>query len=555
MATIPFTLPQHDLLHETSGLIFQYMSEYKPSDSLISFAVTIPVVKDMCYLLPRNSMKKIAQCEKKANDRRRSKRFISDIISIALGTAATSLTIKNSLQMANMQREMQMISFSIETIGKMADNHNSQLIQLSEGQVKIAETLNHTQNALNNTIRLVNEHSIAVAHNRAAINTLSTSLLALQNQFASFAHAVDTHFIHQAIDDIATNKLNLKFIHHEDMPRVIESVLNNTQIQLNETNGALSTIELISKLLVQQRVDFVPTEKEEGDDEFIGNLVFTSFFAHPRDDQEQFAVYKLTAIPFNHDNQRLKLAQLPAVVGIGRETNGLIQWSREEADSCQFQHVSVCRETPPIRTEWERTCLFQILADKQLTECRTEEEKDPIFVQRIGRQWAISTINTTRCHLSLPIQLEEHVVTPNKEIVLPQMALITVDERTAWNCDYFFLPAAKSNTAKNVSIISGAQRLSINKDIIDLQRAINKDRQWDKLPYIPANMQNIVNSFQAKLDATTRHRFMPFWHPDWTTMLAFALTIATIGLVIMYIHATCTNKYKNINKLMMVPSI
>ncbi|CAF5137327.1 unnamed protein product, partial [Rotaria socialis] len=66
----------------------------------------------------------------------------------------------------------------------------------------------------------------------------------------------------------------------------------------------------------------------------------------------------------------------------------LIQWTKEESNTCKFTSMSSCRETPPIKKNWKQTCLFEILTDSNLTLCRIEHELEPIFIQRVGQQWA-----------------------------------------------------------------------------------------------------------------------------------------------------------------------
>lgn len=98
-------LSKTDIIHTASGLIFHYVSEYRPSNKIITFMVAIPIVEDMCYLVPISSMKKIPRykarnklqnhASDKQNTGRKStgllqriKRFVTDIISIGLGSAA-----------------------------------------------------------------------------------------------------------------------------------------------------------------------------------------------------------------------------------------------------------------------------------------------------------------------------------------------------------------------------------------------------------------------------------------------------------------------------------
>ncbi|CAF3035457.1 unnamed protein product [Rotaria socialis] len=183
------------------------------------------------------------------------------------------------------------------------------------------------QTAPNNTIVLVNEHSHVLTQYRIAINTLVSMMMKmLKKELTLFTHAVETHFIHESIEDILANKLNLRFIDHCDLPLVIKMITKQVNTNMEEIDDALPTFELINRLLIQQRIDFVSTNtKEQTAGGAIGNLLFISFFAAANKNQPSFSTYKLTPVPFNQGTQRLKLAQIPHIIGISTKTMELIQ--------------------------------------------------------------------------------------------------------------------------------------------------------------------------------------------------------------------------------------
>lgn len=462
-------LPKGNVLHKTSGLVMQYVSEYKPANNIASITVSIPMTRDICYLIPLKARRKIPQCnitseqEKDSHGKEtaetganltetqasnhptngRNKRFVLDIISLALGTAATTLSTSNTIQIANLQKEVRAVTTSIEEMKTVYNRQNSQIIHLAEGQKESAEALHHTQTALNNTIAIVNEHSNELKQNRMGIKTLLSIVTFLKKELSSFTHAVETHFLHESIEDILANKLNLRLIHHYDLPRVLKIIAKRTNVQMDDSGDTLPMIELINRLLVHQRIDYLPGDiNARSDRAVIGNLLFVSFFASASKDQQSFSTYQLLPIPFNHGNQRAKVAQLPQVIGISIQTFELIQWTKEESETCKFEVLSSCRETPPIRRQWEETCLFEILTDTNLTLCRVEYEPEPIFVHRIGQQWAISTRNETKCHRVTQAEQERHVITTNNQISIPPTALISVEKSTALSCDHFFCRAS-----------------------------------------------------------------------------------------------------------------
>ncbi|CAF3341633.1 unnamed protein product [Rotaria socialis] len=147
--------------------------------------------------------------------------------------------------------------------------------------------------------------------------------------------------------------------------------------------------------------------------------------------------------------------------------------------------MSSCRETLPINKNWQQTRLFEILTNSNLTLCRFEYELEPIFIQRVGQQWAISTRNETKCHRITQLEQGEHPITSNNELTIPPIAFITIDKSTAWSCENFFLPSITNGTNEFISITDNKKLHYDDLILIDLQKAMINDTLWEKIPYIP----------------------------------------------------------------------
>jgi hypothetical protein len=92
------------------------------------------MVADMCYLIPISALKKIPRCNltnnmanfidreahptKKIAAMKRNKRFLTDIISIGIGTADLTLSTVNMIQTANLKNEMKTVTESLKTLKK-----------------------------------------------------------------------------------------------------------------------------------------------------------------------------------------------------------------------------------------------------------------------------------------------------------------------------------------------------------------------------------------------------------------------------------------------------
>lgn len=537
-----------DIVHATSGLILQYKSTYRPANKVITFSATIPMTADMCYLVPVSVLKKIPRCNlttdmvnflnrnvhttKKSGSIKRNKRFLTDIISIGIGSAALALSARNTIQIANLNSEMKAITESLKTFQKAEYGRRAQILQLTEGQLKLAMELSNTQQALNRTMELVNEHSDILRNHDEAIRTIGNASLMINNKLNAFIHNVEGQFLHTSIEDILNDKLNLHFIHPQDLLQLIQLVIQATNISIDESDSSISLVELVTRLLVQQQIDFIPTIqlKTSPYGVVIGKLLITSFFASSTYDQNQFFVYEPIPIPFNFANKRVRLAQMPAYIGIQPDSRQFVRWTKEEATPCHFELMTSCRVTPAIRKDLEDTCIYQILTDSSLTACRIEPYPESIFIRKIGHYWAVSTNSTTKCHSIKISDSDQHTIMDNHEITIPPIALVSTVDSTSLTCDCFFLPGLPIKLEPKIVLYQNATSNPIDEELIDLHSLIHNNTNWNKLPYIPSNIQTIIDL----ITNTTKPPEILFWG-HFQTHSTLSFTMIMIGIVIVLI--------------------
>ena len=130
-------------------------------------------------------------------------------------------------------------------------------------------------------MQLVNEHSGAIRNHDEVIRRFGAFSVFINNRFNGFMHTVEGHFLYTSIEDIPRSKLNLHFIHHNDIPKVIELIIQATNISFEEKSSSISMVDLVTRLLVRQEISFIPTIglKASPYGAIIGRLLFTSFFA------------------------------------------------------------------------------------------------------------------------------------------------------------------------------------------------------------------------------------------------------------------------------------
>ena len=557
-------LAKQDIIHPTSGLILQYKSDYRPANKIVTLSTVIPMVADMCYLIPISALKKIPRCNltnsfvnriERNNDRttiqygKRIKRFLTDIVSIGIGTAALTLSTVNSVQIMNLRSEMNTVTESFQTFQKATYAHKAQVLHLTEGQLKLAMELNYTQQAINRTMGLINEHSDILRDHDEAIRRSGEYSTILTNKLNAFMHNVEGQFLRSSVEDILRNKLNLDFIHHDDVPTVIEFITQATNISFEDNNSSISLLDLVTRLLVQQAISFIPSIqlKTSPYGVIIGNLLITSFFAASSYDERPFYVYQPIPIPFNYANKRVRLAQMPAYIGIHPDSRQFIRWSQEEAIPCYFEVMTSCRITPAIQKNLEDTCIYQILTDTLLTACRTEPYSESVFTCRIGHYWVISTNTTTTCHLHKIPHPDQHRVMDNPAITLPPIAIITTKDSIPLICDRFYLDELPMQSKLKMVLYQNATINEIDARITDLHSLMHNNNNWEKLPYMSSHIQAIVDYMKS----TTQSPEILFMG-RFQTHSILSFTLILIGLLILLIAfltcLICYFRYKNMKK-------
>ena len=85
------------------------------------------------------------------------------------------------------------------------------------------------------------------------------------------------------------------------MPTVVKVVSQTMKLSINEFNSSIPMVEIITRLLVRQKIDFapMPIRSASGNGLLIGKLIFTSYFPASERNRAPFSIYELVPIPFN----------------------------------------------------------------------------------------------------------------------------------------------------------------------------------------------------------------------------------------------------------------
>jgi hypothetical protein len=400
------------------------------------------------------------------------------------------------------------------------------------------------------------QQSTLLRNHAEVLRTILSQTLYLRTQLDTVTHALDTHFIHELIESILSNKLNLLFIHHRDMPRVVKLVTQAMNLTINEFNSSIPAVEIITRLVVRQQIDFAPMLVRAASENgvLIGKMIFTSYFAAPTRDQAPFSIYELVPIPFNKGKKRVKLAKMPTYLGIESKSQHFIRWSKEEAATCEFEVMPSCRESPVRRKEFEDDCIYQVLTDSTLNDCRIESFPDKVFIRRVGQHWAISTYNNSKCHAAAGEHLDEHILIDNEEVTLPKIALITTNDEKSLVCDQFIILKAPNKADKPINLIYNESISPSYKALINLQEALANETHWAKLPYIPSDMQAVID-FTTNTPKPITISYFQRWRDHPISFATIAIIVMIIALIIVLLYYIRTKKTVGTNITIAMPSM
>ncbi|CAF3058035.1 unnamed protein product, partial [Rotaria sp. Silwood2] len=171
----------------------------------------------------------------------------------------------------------------------------------------------------------------------------------------------------------------------------------------------------------------------------------------------------------------------------------------------------------------------------------------------VGQQWAISTRNETKCHRVTQLEQGEHAITRNNELTIPPIALITIDKSTAWSRDNFFLPSITNGTNEFIPIIGNKKLNYDDSNLIDLHKAMSNDTRWEKIPYIPGNIKNIIEYLMTTAPTTTVTSTS--WYQHGLGIGVVPLGIIASILIILYVRIRSKMKKTSTTKMIIMPQI
>jgi hypothetical protein len=466
------------IAHPKTGLFLDYVGEYIPPEEIIHTSAFLPMTTATCHFLPLSAAKLIPSCN---ITERRTKRFIEavPIISLVTGTISLAMSITNSVFIAKLHEQVAVVKNSLSSLSQKVELYGAQLTQISAKNIEVIDELQVTQKALNDMVPVLKSHS-------EAIQTLKTDLERLHVQFQQ-------SFLYSAITQIYRKELTLSFLSPEDVHKVVYHVIKQGNLTFNSYPGSLPIVEIITRLLVQQQIDFIPISQYMTDDpeemynlEEIGRLVITSYFAVPKQAQTPFNVYKLVTIPFYNADEVIELVQIPRYWGIDLTNNTTMEWHNREESGCDLQLMTSCRDNPPIRTISKDTCLDEIIENLPLSKCQTTSvPANKYFIRQLrDNLWITSSSKPIHC-VKIPrdkyFHVTEQISNINEEMILPPVAIVNVTEGYIIACPGFTLVGRPvTPNASSLVILHQNGTFTKNISVMNVHQYITENMTWFK---------------------------------------------------------------------------
>jgi len=518
------------IVHPETGLFFDYIGSYVPSEMIIHASAVFPMTTATCHFLPLSAAENIRSCN---ITKKRTKRFV-DVVSLGVGTAALTMSVSNSIQISNLQQQVEAVENSLSHFSQTVQIHGAHLVKLTSKHIKLAEELELTQRAIDNMIPVLNSHAEAINSVRIGVEKLS---IRYRNSF-----------LYLAISQICRDELTLSFLSPDDMHKLVYFVIKEGNLTFSSSSGSLPIAEIITRLLVRQQIDFIPSSRYLTEtkapwetEEEIGRLVITSYFAVPISNQSPFHVYKLVTIPFFHQNKTLELSHIPHYWAINPVENSTMQWHNPKDSGCDFHTMITCRDTPPIRAFSEHVCIDEIVQRQALSGCQTSiiRTADYFLRQLKDNFWITSSPKPIECMKVQPAEFrkgKQLTWSMSEKMILAPLSFVNVTEGYMIVCPGFTLTGRQLTTnVSSLVILNENGLLTKNISIVNVHQYIAKNTSLYRTNL--EEHKQLLTDFVSDIQAIPQYRKSLSTYTKFFRGMSFSWTICTlVGAVLFLIY-------------------
>jgi hypothetical protein len=175
---------------------------------------------------------------------------------------------------------------------------------------------------------------------------------------------------------------------------------------------------------------------------------------------------------------------MPRYWAINSVDNTTMEWQDPEESGCDLRMMTSCRDTPPIQTISQETCLGQIIGNLPLSDCQTSPvPRLPYFLRQLrDNLWVTSSPKSFHC-LKIP-KTEYSVIKQenwnmNDHLVLPPVALVNVTPGYTIACPGFTLVGRPIiSSVPSLVIIYNNSLLANNISVVNVYQHLKENTSW-----------------------------------------------------------------------------
>ena len=520
------------IAHPETGLFLNFVGLYRPSHAIIHNSAIFPMTTATCHFIPLSAAENIPSCNVTG---RRSKRAAPILIALGVGAAAAiGLSASNSIQALHLQKQVAVVEQSLSKFANTMQIHGAYLAEIGSNQIKIIEELDRTQKALNAMGPILNSHT-------DAIKKLVVGYQELRMEFSR-------SFLYSAMNEIFRNQLTLAYLSPDDLHKAVYDIIERGNLTFNGLQGSTPIAQIITQLLVRQQVDFVPsTQYITANQDEIGRLVITNYFAVSQREQASFYIYKLVTIPFFYHNKTVTLAQMPQYWGINPTDNSTIEWHDPKEFGCELQLMTTCRDTPPFRTIRKDSCFGEILEGLSPTKCQTISFPfSPYFLRQLQDNLVVTSSYKPMHCLKTPkneyISYVQHSWSMSEEVVLPPVAIVNVTPEYIIACPGFFLTGRPvTSNASSLVVFYNNTRNTANISVFDMSLYLSSNNTRLTEMSNDRMSNNFIESMKEANTFARSHNssFYDIWR---YISLTLSCIVFTSGALLICCAFTCKRK-------------
>ena len=531
-ATLDSIFFKNIIAHPETGLFLNFVGVYRPSHAIIHNSAIFPMTTATCHFIPLLAAENIPLCNVTG---RRSKRAAPVLIALGVGTvAAIGLSASNTIQALHLQKQVAVVEQSLSKFANSFHMHGAYLAEIGSNQIKMIEELDRTQKALNAMEPILSSHT-------DAIKNLVVGYQELRLEFSR-------SFLYSAMNEIFRNQLTLAYLSPDDLHKAVYDVIERGNLTFNGLQGSTPIAQIITQLLVRQQVDFVPsTQYTTTNQDEIGRLVITNYFAVSQREQISFYIYKLVTIPFFYHNKTVVLAQMPQYWGINPTDNSTIEWHDPKEFGCELQLMTTCRHTPPFQTIRKDSCFGEIVEGLSPTKCQTISFPfSPYFLRQLRDNLVVTSSHKSMHCLKTPkneyISYVQHSWSMSEELVLPPVAIVNVTPEYIIACPGFFLTGRPvTSNASSLVVFYNNSRITANISVFDMSLYLSSNNT--RLTEMSNN--RMANNFLGSMREinTFAQSHNSFFHVMWRyILLTLSCIVFASGALLLYCAFTCQRK-------------